>query len=73
VSDSGSVQADKVSEIIRSQIRSFEGNQVPDAEPFKPLPKRRRGYRSPGSNKQDEHHLFFIAVFIFQLQTFSVL
>jgi hypothetical protein len=30
------IQADKISEIIRSQTGGFEGKRVPAVEPFKP-------------------------------------
>jgi hypothetical protein len=30
------IQADKISEIIRSQIQGFERERVPAVEPFKP-------------------------------------
>ena len=31
------IQADEISEIIRSQTRGFKPNRVPVVEPFKPL------------------------------------
>ena len=50
-------QADRISEIIRSQTRGFEGKRVPAVESFKPPPIRYRRQRPHGQNKQDEHNL----------------